>query len=79
MLKINVTIEDETARGEEGVDAVMFGDVCTSVMGKTPKTFMKNTNDEQRLLCKNTYVGRDFSMDIFTGPKSWVIKLIQRA
>ena len=80
ILVINVTLEDETARGENGVKAVMFQDVCTSVMGIKPKTFMKKSNMDQRSLCIDKYVGKDFSVYVFacTGSKSWTIKRIQR-
>lgn len=78
-LRINVTLEDKSARGEERVKAVMFGNVCTNIMGITAKTFMKKANKDQKTLCINKYVGKDFSVDIdIAGPNSWVIKQIQR-
>ena len=59
--------------------AVMFGDVCTNIMGIKAKTFMKKRDKDQRSLCMNKYVGNDFSVDIdIAGPNSWVIKQIQR-
>ena len=38
-LRINVTLEDKSARGEERVKAVMFGDVCTNIMGINGQNF----------------------------------------
>ena len=80
ILTINVTLEDQTARGKNGVRAVMFGEVGTSVLGIKPKTFMRKSNKDQRSICKDKYSGKDFSVDVFTytGPKSWTIKRIQR-
>ena len=80
ILRIKVTIEDSSARGEDGVEAVMFDNTGTQIMGVSADVFLRKTEEEQRSFCLSKYSGNQFSsvQILIRDETSWVIQDIQK-
>ena len=81
VLGIRVAIQDSSTRGQDSVNAVMFGDIGThSVMSLSADVFMRHNREKQISLLESAYLGKKFSVNMFVNTKRsmWVIQNVER-